>query len=126
MPLYLCHIQWMAQVWTKRLCQSCGLPVSQVLMCTLSAILTEKIGHQTHYHQPSVWHKSDHLQPILPFFPPSLLYLEDVRGVLISMTNMAGEVGGIHPHAVLSESDKSDAMQRGTSVNTLVFISSSD
>lgn len=28
----------------KRLCQSCGLPVSQVLMCTLSATLAEKIG----------------------------------------------------------------------------------
>lgn len=30
--------------WAKRLCQSCGLPVSQVLMCTLSATLAEKIG----------------------------------------------------------------------------------
>lgn len=56
----------------KRLCQSCGLPVSQVLMCTLSATLAEKIGqatastsgtqispppaHPTAYPQPSHHH----------------------------------------------------------------------
>lgn len=64
MPLCQSHIKWMTQAWSKRLCQSCGLPVSQVLMCALSATLTEKIGHLTHFQQPSY-----HLQSIQRFLP---------------------------------------------------------
>lgn len=70
MPLWQCHIKWMTQEWAKRLCQSCGLRVSQVLMCALSAT-TEKIGHRTYFLQPTVWHRSYHLQPIV-LFPPFL------------------------------------------------------
>lgn len=52
MPLCQRHIKWMTQAWAKRLCQSCGLPVSQVLMCTLSATRTDKIGNRAHFLQP--------------------------------------------------------------------------
>lgn len=72
MPLCQSHIKWMTQAWSKRLCQSCGLPVSQVLMCALSATLTEKIGHLAHFQQPSY-----HLQSIQRFLP----FLVDVSAM---------------------------------------------
>ena len=114
MPLCQCHIKWMTQAWAKRLCQSCGLPVSQVLMCTLSATRTEKIGHRTHFLQPQC------LAPKLP--PPahptfskkpcffwvffSFFLLGYARDTRISMTDIALAAGGNHLCATLSESDE--------------------
>lgn len=74
------------QTWAKRIWQSCGLPVSQVLMCTLSATLTEKIGHHTHFPQPSIWHKSYYLQPILSHWM-----------LCTHLTDLAVGAGGSHP-----------------------------
>lgn len=90
----------MTQARAKRLCQSSGLRVSQVLMCAVSVPLTEKIGHHTHFQPHSVWHKSYHPPVHSTDFP----FLGGVRAVPISMTGIAGRCN--HPCARLSESDE--------------------
>lgn len=109
MPLCQRHIKWMTQAWAKRLCQSCGLPVSQVLMCTLSATRTDKIGNRAHFLQPQ--RLAQKLPPPAhPTFPQkklcSFLFLGYARDMRISMTDVALAAGGNHLCATLGESDE--------------------
>lgn len=107
MPLCQRHIKWMTQAWAKRLCQSCGLPVSQVLMCTLSATRTDKIGNRAHFLQPQ--RLAQKLPPPAhPTFPKKncFLFLGYARDMRISMTDVALAAGGNHLCATLGESDE--------------------
>lgn len=82
------------KAWTKRLCQSCGLPVSQVLMCTLSATLAEKIGQARSLSTATI--PGTQISP-----PPDRT--NAFPAPCIRLGDTAGGAGGNYPRATLSQ-----------------------